>query len=110
MTFTDVSMLCDRIQYKDWILSLKSGMSSMYIQWHFKDGQDEWSSRKWYISEHMTPSEVIQTIFKAALTAEEHETREKFLFDGIAILGPHIDLIKLADNYNLIGSQERVHA
>ena len=37
----------------------------------------------------MTKSEVIQTAFKAVLTAMEHEVREKFHYKGKPIFGPH---------------------
>lgn len=48
------------------------------------------TTRKWFISEHATRSEIIQTMLKCVLTAEEHEAREQFLVDGRAIYGPHI--------------------
>ncbi|MFT3671328.1 hypothetical protein [Aestuariivirga sp.] len=54
-----------------------------------------WWGRKWYISPNMTDGEIVQTVFKALLTAVEHETREQFLFKGVAIFDPHIDLDKL---------------
>ncbi len=53
-------------------------------------------SRKWRLSEHMTRSEVVQTALKAVLTAVEHEAREKFLYRGRAIFGPHFDVDELA--------------
>jgi hypothetical protein len=56
-------------------------------------------SRKWYLSEHMTESEVVQTAFKCVLTAIEHEAREQFKYKGQAIFGPHFnvnDLVELA--------------
>jgi hypothetical protein len=34
-----------------------------------------WKSRKWLVSRHSTKSEVVQTTFKAILTALEHEAR-----------------------------------
>lgn len=54
-----------------------------------------WRGRKWRISKHMTDSEIVQTIFKAVLTALEHETRENFLYKGQAVFDPHYDLDKL---------------
>ena len=55
----------------------------------------DWSGRKWFLSPHMTPSELIQTALKAALTAAEHEVREAFTYKGKAIFGPHIDVEEL---------------
>lgn len=64
-----------------------------------------WNSRKWYMSPHMTRSEIIQTAFLATLTALEHEAREKFKYRGVTVLDPHLDL----DNLVLVKS-ERVPA
>ncbi len=44
----------------------------------------------------MTNSEVVQTAFKAILTALEHEARELFTYRGVAILDGHYDLEQLA--------------
>lgn len=54
--------------------------------------ESEWKSRKWRLSEHMVPGEVVQTALKAVLTAFEHEIREFFKVDGCAVFQPHFDL------------------
>lgn len=54
-----------------------------------------WRSRKWMLSQHMTKSELVQTAFKATLTALEHEAREQFTYMGQAIFDPHYDVDKL---------------
>lgn len=56
-----------------------------------------WRGRKWYLSPHMTDSEIVSTAFKAFLTAEEHECRERFRYKGQRIFGPHMDVDTLAD-------------
>lgn len=56
-----------------------------------------WSGRKWKLSYHMTPGEIVQTALKASLTAAEHECRESFKYKGVTIFDPHIDLDKLVD-------------
>lgn len=48
--------------------------------------------RKWFLSPHMTKSEVVQTALKAVLAWEEHEAREKFKYRGQAVFGPHLDV------------------
>lgn len=53
------------------------------------------STRKWLLSRHMTPSELVQTAFKCVLTSMEHETRELFKYKGAAIFGPHFDVERL---------------
>jgi len=103
MTFEEASILINRIQYKDW--TIKLSRDPFYIQLLFSDSEGTiWTSRKWLLSEHMTPSEVVQTVLKAVLTAEEHEAREAFLFDGYAIFGPHIDIYQLRDMIRVEGT------
>lgn len=53
--------------------------------------------RKWKISEHMTDSEIVGTIFKAVLTFEEHEVRERFKYQGQPIFNSHYDVNSLAE-------------
>lgn len=53
--------------------------------------------RKWYVSSHATPSELVQTAFKAVMTAMEHEIRESFYYRNAAIFGPHFDVDELAE-------------
>ncbi|MPZ36633.1 MAG: hypothetical protein GEU95_00995 [Rhizobiales bacterium] len=55
----------------------------------------KWHGRKWLLSQHMTKSEVVQTAFKAVLTAFEHEIRETFKYQGAAIFGPHFSVDRL---------------
>lgn len=51
-----------------------------------------WKGRKWRLSRHMTDMEFVLTAFKAILTALEHEAREVFKVDGVALLDSHLDL------------------
>lgn len=54
-----------------------------------------WTSRKWLLSWHMTDGEVVQTAFKAVMTALEHEAREQFTYRGVTVFDPHYDIEKL---------------
>ena len=54
-------------------------------------------THQWFLSEHMTDSEVVQTAFKCVLTAIEHEAREQFKYKGQAIFGPHFNVNDLAE-------------
>lgn len=56
-----------------------------------------WKGRKWLISKHSTDGEIVQTVFKAVLTAMEHEAREQFLYRGFSIFDPHYDIDKLVE-------------
>ena len=51
-----------------------------------------WSGRKWRLSKFMTKSELVQTAFKAVITATEHEVREQFKYKGTSIFDPHYDV------------------
>lgn len=48
--------------------------------------------RKWFLSYHMTRSEVVQTVLFAVLAFVEHEARETFKYDGFSIFDPHYDV------------------
>lgn len=54
-------------------------------------GFDGWKTRKWWISEHATKSEILQTVLMLILASVEHEAREDFTYRGRAIYGPHIN-------------------
>lgn len=95
---TDIETIVDRIDYKPgWCVRTGRMGDGFYVQWVF-DALDEagdlepQTGRKWYVSSHATRSEVVQTLLKAVLTAEEHEAREQFRYDGVAIFGPHLDV------------------
>lgn len=92
--------ILDEVSYKDWnfIVDRDVGSSRCYLQIQFKGhcsvtGEPApQRGRKWFLSPHMTKSEVVSTAFKAVMTAEEHETREHFKYKDQAIYGPHFDV------------------
>lgn len=96
--------LVRQVQYKDWEfhVNVMGGGWSVQVRFKAEDtitGEIEpQSGRKWYISPHMTDGEVVQTMLKAVLTAEEHEARENFLYQGLRIFNPHLSLEALVDN------------
>lgn len=90
------SVILSHISYKDWIFFTFHKDDYSYLQIMLTEQGNEWKSRKWLLSDHMTESEFIQTVFLAVMTAEEHEIREKFTYYGEAVLSPHTDLNKIA--------------
>lgn len=87
------------ISYKNWQFRVETKDEGFYLQVVFMDVDvddlnkiKEQHGRKWLISPYMTKNELIQTALKAILTAEEHEVRENFLYNGKRIFGPHIDI------------------
>jgi hypothetical protein len=59
--------------------------------------EDMQYGRLWHMPISVTKSQFFMTALKAILTAEEHEAREFFKVNGIAVFGPHVDVDKLAE-------------
>lgn len=113
------------IRYKDWelrsnvhpnaLIDPARPLPSPWIQWRFMapdniTGTPELQScRKWLLSWHMTPSEVVRTAYMAAQQAEAHECAENFLYNGAMLYNPHTDLRELAYclNTGVIGDDLR---
>ena len=98
----NAEMWLHEVQFKDWRFSIKLDDTRPYLQIiatdtdHWNGESHDWSSRKWFLSPHMTKSEVVATAFKAVITAMEHEVREQSLFRGVSIYSPHYDVDRLA--------------
>jgi hypothetical protein len=92
-----------RIEYPDFTFVVSANKGSFILQIECDDrcnttGTElRWKSRKWLLSAHMTDGEIVQTAFKAVLTAAEHELREKFTYRGVSIFDPHYDIEKLVE-------------
>lgn len=90
-----VDYILERVKYKDWTFHVEERGDNIYMQVRFPDADlmtgeiETQHGRKWILSKHMTKSEVVATAFKAVMTAEEHEIREKFRYRGRMIYGPH---------------------
>lgn len=103
------------IRYRDWRFIVGLDGDRMFLQAAFVRTCADTGlptaqrSRKWWLSPHMTRSEIVTTALKAVLTAEEHEVRECFTYRGEAIFGPHHDVEALVDLCRA-GRQERRHA
>ncbi len=104
----DVRLILHEVRYKDWQFRVGPMGDGFFLQVLFaapdNDAQpgtvaplpELQHGRKWYVSPHMTQSEVVQTAFSAVRWAEEHELRELFLYRGERIFGPHHDVNALA--------------
>lgn len=55
------------------------------------------TTRKWFISQYATRGEVVQTLLKCILTSMEHRAREGFLYKGVRVFGPHMDIEALTE-------------
>lgn len=101
MNAQQTNQILGAIAYKNWRLNTGTDNGRTYMQWVFwgvcaKTGHLELQHcRKWYLSPHMTESELVQTAFAAALAAEEHECREFFQYQGKRPFQPHISIHSL---------------
>lgn len=101
-----------KVRYRTWkIFARYSDAHGYYMQGSFVDSEtgERQYSRRWPVSPEATKSEVIQTAFALVLLAEEQEIREKFLYCGEAIFGPHYDvdhLWRLARNGGKAGARK----
>jgi hypothetical protein len=83
------------VRYRDWKFTSRQVEGGFLLWVSFRADCESWTGRKWYISQYATRSEIVQTCLKAVLTAEEHEAREKFLYQGHAVFGPHLHVGQL---------------
>jgi hypothetical protein len=58
-----------------------------------------YDGRKWHISHSATESEIVQTAFKAVVTWQEHEARDRFTYKGARPFSPHFDIEGLVELY-----------
>jgi len=103
ITDRDIKIILSKLRYKDWnfCLLFDAGRPYLQLSWDAPCAETGFvanqHSRKWMLSFYMTPSEVVQTAFKACLTAEEHEVRENFFYKDTPVFGPHIDVEALIE-------------
>lgn len=104
LTFPIIKSILSNVDYKDWHFHVAALGDAFYLQVQFlaPDNDDPRKAevqhgRKWYISCHMTKSELVQTAFSAVKFAEEHEMRELFKYKGQRVFGPHFDIEGLVE-------------
>lgn len=103
MTVGEARRVLGLISYKNWRLhsEVRSDFE-IVIQWDFwapdytMPGQPEklWSSAERVIElDATTPDSLAKAAFILAKQAEEHETLEAFMIDGVAVFDPHKPII-----------------
>lgn len=101
-TLDTIKEIVSNCQFNDWTLYVGFD-GRAYVQVLFMDkdritGKEELQRcRKWYLSYHMTNSEVIRTTFMAVEAAMLHEVQEAFKYKGQRIFNPHMDYEALAE-------------
>jgi hypothetical protein len=97
LTHDDIRRVLDDIRFNDWVFDLRIESGRPYLRVRFAGPCNttgtiqEWEGRKWFLSAEASRTEIVQTAFKAVITALEHEARETFRYKGAAIFGPHFD-------------------
>lgn len=89
-----------RIQYKDLtiVVNPNNAIGGKYLQVQCHNPHNPangFSGRKWRLSRHMTPGEIVQTAFMACMAWEEHECREAFKYKGQPVFSPHYNIESL---------------
>lgn len=105
ISFSDMVTIVKQIKFRDWEIRVhipnEKGSPYLKITYLDKDTQSDkvelQHCRKWQLSYHMVPSEVIRTAYKAVCAAMEHEVDENFRYKGRLIYNPHIDLDQMAE-------------
>jgi len=101
MTADDMREILAEVECSDWTFFVAMDGTRPYLQLSYDESDVVTGepavqhTRKWFLSPHMTRSELVQTALKAALTSAEHRVREHFLYRGRAVFGPHLNVDKL---------------
>jgi hypothetical protein len=121
LTIEQIKEIVGEIQYRpDWEFHVGGAATffdvvttNPFLQIRFFADGEMQHCRKWQLSFHMMPSEIVRTAWKAVLAAEEHEAAEQFRYKGVMIYNPHFDvdaLVEFAKGGNLTArdSKEKV--
>lgn len=106
-TLDEIKEIIDNITYKKgWRFNLYVDGKRPVLQIVF-DGADsvtgiieEQKCRKWFLSYHMCNNEIIRTVHKAIMAAEEHETNEFFQYKNVRVMNPHFSYDDIVDLVN----------
>ena len=100
MKIKDVKRIVKLINYPDHEIRVLEKGDGFLIQlrYHEADINDPegppvlQSARKWYVSQYATESEVVETVYAAALRSAKHRVREHFRYSGAQVYSPHFDV------------------
>jgi hypothetical protein len=99
LSTSDINKVLDRITFPNLRFEAWTEYSLVFMRVVCENGtcnitqsSMNWKGRKWRLSYYMTEMEIVNTAFKAVITALEHEAREQFQVDGVAIMDSHRNL------------------
>lgn len=102
-TIENIREVLSRVSFPNYVFNVRENTAGLYLQiacdgkCNVTGADGRWFSRKWSLSYHMTDGEIVQTAFKAVMTAVEHEVREMFTYRDTTIFDPHYDVEKLVE-------------
>ena len=97
-SFNEAWEIVEEIRYKDWYLSLRYVSDQLFtLQWVWYESTEEQRGRIWVIDPTQPKSDIVRTAIFGAITAEEHEVRERFRYRGKKIFNPHFDVERLVE-------------
>lgn len=97
-TFDDVRYIVMQICIPDCSLRLLEKGDGYLVQVLYNEADIETGkvelqkSRKHYITQWMTETEIVDTVFYAAMRSAEHRVREHFTYKGRRVQSPHFDI------------------
>ncbi len=84
---------------KTFVLSEINGvlfLSLKYVEADVLDGKlVEWETRKWYLEDDATETDIVRTCFLAAQQSAMHQLGEHFTFNNFRVFSPHKALNEL---------------
>lgn len=101
LILSDVQRIVSCVTFRDWTFHVGQMGDGAYIQvrWTGPDTDTEQEmnlrGRKWYVSYHSIPDEIVKTCWMAVETALKHEAMEEFKLNGEAPFHPHNDVFEM---------------
>ena len=103
-SLAELETLVARCRYPGFTFKVAGEIADPWFQIVCPDGVDTttgepvaWKGRKWKLSQWMTDTEVVQSVWAAVQRALLHEASELFKFDGAAIYDRHVSVHRLVD-------------
>jgi hypothetical protein len=94
-------LIRENVRFRDWRFLVQGGLSGYLLSIEFQVPHEATGkpvvkrSRKWRMSETITKSELIHTVFMAVMNAMEQEVREQFVYRGRAIFSSSLNVESL---------------
>lgn len=112
LTRSDVAAVLGELEFRDTRFEVEEVADGFLLRLHAvgacaESGETRsLDGRRWHLDRSATRADVVRTAFKAALTWQEHETREAFRYRGVPVFGPHQDVEALAGLADAVGAPD----